>query len=239
VVDDEQHWSRQRFTIAHELAHIVLFSEFGDDPEALRHLRSPALWTVIERACNAAAAEVLMPAADVLSATERFGLDPEGLGGLQARYAVSWSALLVRLGEVLSLPVAVFRQHARHRSEEVQWRVHRFYGAGQGLWLPVGMTTRHFSVPVVEQAAANGLAEARLIIDAPRETEVWALASSLIEARECRRQEVLFGRRPPEEVARWPEVAVFLGKETPPDARRAFFDATGGRDPEFSNLTLW
>lgn len=239
IVDERQHWSRQRFTIAHELAHIVLFSEFGDDPKALRHLRSPELWPVIERACNAAAADLLMPSSDVVSAAARLGLGPEGLGGLQARYAVSWSALLVRLSEVLSLSVAVFRHFARHRSEPERWRVHRFYGAAQGFWLPAGMTTRHFSVPVVEQAATEGVAVAELIIDAPTEARVWAMASSLVEARECQKQEVLFGRRTPEEVSRWPEVAVFLGKGPSPDLCRAVVEPGSGREQESSNLTLW
>jgi IrrE N-terminal-like domain len=239
VVDDEQHWSRQRFTIAHELAHIVLFSEFVDDPEALRHLRSPELWPVVERACNVAAAELLMPADDVASATVRLGLGPESLGRLQARYAVSWSALLVRLSEVLALPVAVFRWHARHRSEPERWRVHRFYGAGQGLWFPVGMTTRHFSVPVVERGAAEGLAEAELIVDVPTEARIWALASSLVEARASHAQKVLFGRRPPEEGSRCPEVAVFLGTAGSPDPYQPVGGEDGARVEESPNLTLW
>lgn len=239
VVDDDQHWSRQRFTIAHELAHIVLFSEFVNDPEALRHLRSPELWPVVERACNVAAAELLMPADDIASATARFGLSPEGLGRLQARYAVSWSALLVRLSEVLALPVAVFRWHARHGSEPERWRVHRFYGAGQGLWFPAGMTTRHFSVPVVERAAAEGLAEADLIVDVPTEARISALASSLIEARASQVQEVLFGPRPPEEGSRWPEVAVFLGTSGSPDPHRPARGDGVARVEESPNLTLW
>jgi uncharacterized protein DUF955 len=211
AVEAGQHWSRQRFTIAHELAHIILFSEFAYDPEALRHLRSPELWSVVERACNAAAAELLMPGDDVRAVVGRAGLDPRGLSELHVRYAVSWSALLVRLSEVLCVPVVVFRRHARHMSEPERWRVHRVYGAAQGLWLPTGMTTRHLSVPVVEDAAAaDGIAEAELVIDVPAPARVRALAISLTHARDMPCQQGLFEHQPPEEPARWPEVAVFL-----------------------------
>ena len=250
VVEAGQHWSRQRFTIAHELAHIILFSEFADDPQALRRLRSPGLWSVVERACNAAAAELLMPAHDVSVAVGRAGLDPHGLSELQARYAVSWSALLVRLSEVLCVPVAVFRRHARHNAEPEQWRVHRLYGAAHGVWFPTGMTTRHLSVPVVEQAAALGVAETELVVDVPAPIRARVLASSLTQARENPRQEGLFDQLPPEEPARWPEVAVFLVPEgavqaplpfqpQPSSPSLADMRDPGGVDGGLQTLSLW
>lgn len=246
VVESRQHWLRQRFTIAHELAHIVLFSEFADEPDALRHLRSPELWSVVERACNAAAAELLMPADDVGAAIGRAGLDPRGLSELRLRYAVSWSALLVRLSEVLCVPVAVFRCHARNNSESEQWRVHRFYGAAHGVWLPAGMTTRHLSVPVVEQAATGGVAEAELVIDVPTLAPVRALAISLAQAREISRQEMLFEELPPEEPPRWPEVAVFLApagaaQQLPRRSPVLSGDTCdlGAADDDFRTLSLW
>lgn len=250
VVEAGQHWSRQRFTIAHELAHIILFSEFADDPRAMRRLRSHELWSVVERACNAAAAELLMPAADVSAAVGRAGLDPHGLGELRARYAVSWSALLVRLSEVLRVPVAVFRRHARHLAEPEQWRVYRLYGSAHGVWLPTGMTTRHLSVPVVEQAAAGGVAEAELVVDVPTPTRVRVVASSLAQARETRRQDGLFEQLPAEEPARWPEVAVFLVREgaahgllprrpQPPQVGIADVRDPGGAEGDFHTLSLW
>lgn len=250
VVDAMQHWSRQRFTVAHELAHIVLFSEFAGDPEALRNLRRPELWSAVERACNAAAAELLMPADDLGVAVEQTGLEPRGLSELHERYAVSWSALLVRLSEVFRVSVAVFRRHARHSSEPERWRVHRFYGAAHGVWLPTGMTTRHLSVPIVEHAAADGFAEAKLVVDAPTLTNLHASATSLVHARGIRPQQGLFEELPAEEPARWPEVAVFLVSGEGPDRlssllrRPLAVDAarrpgSNVADDDFRTLTLW
>ena len=248
VVDARQHWSRQRFTIGHELAHILLFAEFVGDEEALRRLRSPELWPVVERACNAAAAELLMPDDDVAAVVARAGLDPKALSELHSRYAVSWSALLVRLTEVLRVPVAVFRHHARHLGETEQWRVHRLYGAGHGLWIPTGMTTRHLSVGIVEDAGARGQAEARLMIDVPHPTTVRAVASSLTRARAIPRQQGLFEQLAPDEPACWAEVAVFLydqSDERWPDAGVPLGAAAPGGvespadGPSSPTLALW
>lgn len=249
VVDAGQHWARQRFTTAHEFAHVILFSEFADDPEALRRLRSPELWNVVERACNAAAAELLMPTDDVSATVGKVGLDPSGLSELHSRYAVSWSALLVRLSEVLQVPVAVFRRHARHSDEPEQWRVHRFYGAAHGVWLPTGITTRHLSAPVIEQSAIDGFAHADVVIDEPTPTRARVLATSLAHARKVPRQEGLFDELPPEP-SRWPEVAAFLvpASSSPTHAALArgpsssSIDAGRGShavDTESRTLSLW
>lgn len=212
VVDRNAHWTRQRFTCAHELAHILLFKEFADDAGALRRLRSHEESSRVERACNAAAAELLMPTHDLAAEVGRSGLGPMGLSHLQARYAVSWSALLVRLTEVLAAPLVVFRRHARHSREAIAWRVHRMYGAAHGIWLPAGLTTRHLDHSIVEDAAADGIGYAAALTverSGIRETVV-GLAASLNAARAMPQQHPLFDQQPHEEASRWPEVVTFL-----------------------------
>lgn len=212
VIDRDAHWTRQRFTCAHELAHILLFKEFADDPKALRRLRSHEESARVERACNAAAAELLMPTHDLAAEVGRLGLGPVGLSHLQARYAVSWSALLVRLTEVLTAPLVIFRRHARHSREAIAWRVHRMYGAAHGIWLPTGLTTRHLDHGIVEEAAADGIGYAAALTverSGMRETVIgWA--ASLNAARAVPQQHALFDQQPHEEPSRWPEVATFL-----------------------------
>lgn len=212
VVDRDARWTRQRFTCAHELAHILLFKEFADDAEALRRLRSHEESARVERACNAAAAELLMPTHDLAAEVGCSGLGPVGLSYLQGRYAVSWSALLVRLTEVLAAPLVVFRRHARHSREAVAWRVHRMYGATRGIWLPAGLTTRHLDHSIVEDAAADGIGYAAALTverSGTRETVVgWA--ASLNAARAAPQQHALFDQQPHEEANWWPEVVTFL-----------------------------
>jgi hypothetical protein len=212
VVDRDAHWTRQRFTCAHELAHILLFAEFVDDQRALKRLRSPEESPQVERVCNAAAAEMLMPTHDMAAAIRQSGLGPVGLSQLQARYAVSWSALLVRLTEVLSAPLAVFRRHARHQSEPVAWRVHRMYGATHGIWLPSGLTTSHLDPDIVEEAARHGIgyAAALTVERSGPPTTVLGWAASLNVARAVPQQHALFAQPQHEEASRWPEVGLLL-----------------------------
>jgi hypothetical protein len=237
VVDERQHWARQRFTLAHELAHVLLFQEFADDTAALKRLRSQDEWRSVERLCNAAAAELLMPSEDLATAIRRWGLGPDGLSHLHARYAVSWAALLVRVSEVLRAPATVFRHHARHNREEERWRVHRHYGAALGIWLPEGMTTRHLSSDIVAAAASAGTAtvESGFSIDlAPAAAERLPFAASLTAARRRPKQRMLFDHAPEEPSPRWDEVVLFLREPT-----SATPPASASETPQGQPLTLW
>ena len=51
--------NRQRFTIAHEIGHAILFKSLSERPEALAGLRDPAnSWADVEALCDVAAGRV-------------------------------------------------------------------------------------------------------------------------------------------------------------------------------------
>jgi len=93
--------ARRRFSLAHELGHVVLFLAKPALSSRLRHDAPP-----IERWCNAFAAELLIPGEWVtrhFRATELS--DPlEAIGLLSGRYEVSREAMKTRILELL--PVA-------------------------------------------------------------------------------------------------------------------------------------
>jgi Zn-dependent peptidase ImmA (M78 family) len=104
-VNSQHHPNRQRFTIAHELAHIVLHPEeltkaVHVDKGSLRRDRVSAQGTDdLEIEANAFAAELLMPE-ELLSAAldEKLDLeDPQVLESLANRFRVSLIALQHRL----------------------------------------------------------------------------------------------------------------------------------------------
>jgi Zn-dependent peptidase ImmA (M78 family) len=104
-VNSQHHPNRQRFTIAHELAHIVLHPEelakaVHVDKGSLRRDRVSAQGTDdLEVEANAFAAELLMPE-ELLSAAldEKIDLeDPQVLESLANRFRVSLMALQHRL----------------------------------------------------------------------------------------------------------------------------------------------
>lgn len=105
---------RQRFTIAHELAHLLMGDEQGvhldEDILDAAHQRLPS-----ERRANAFAAALLMPEHGLRAAVGTAGLDDAGFSRLACDLRVSPSALAVRL-ESLRLIDAGRRDRFRRHS---------------------------------------------------------------------------------------------------------------------------
>lgn len=97
--------TRQRFTVAHEVAHLLLHSGrdlFLDRNFSVRHRDDTSANAVNpdEMAANAFAAELLMPAAMLARAIGLGGVDVEGDGlieRLSLAYRVSQQAMTIRL----------------------------------------------------------------------------------------------------------------------------------------------
>ena len=97
LVNPEEPEHRRRFTIAHEIGHVVL-GHVRPGEKALRDPHRP--WSFLdedarERAANYFAAELLMPEKTVLHAIEK--LDDPTLANLANLFAVSRSAMEIRL----------------------------------------------------------------------------------------------------------------------------------------------
>jgi len=108
VVNHKHSPVRQRFTIAHELGHLVLHK--GEPVHVdegfrinLRDPRSATAEEVEEIEANAFAANLLMPAAWLKREIDRDQLDPsdeDALGRLATRYGVSLHAMALRLASL-------------------------------------------------------------------------------------------------------------------------------------------
>ncbi len=86
---------RQRFTIAHELAHFILHKPLIGDELTDDALYRSGLSNGVEAEANAMAADILMPRAEVL----RFTRDREMTSAAMAKkFDVSQSAMDIRLG---------------------------------------------------------------------------------------------------------------------------------------------
>jgi Zn-dependent peptidase ImmA (M78 family) len=107
-VHSEQAETRKRFTIAHEIGHLIMHE--ADDGEEVHvdklfrvHLRSPASSTaedVAEIEANAFAAALLMPEEMVREDVRKLTLDfedPQDIQRLAERYGVSSQAMTFRL----------------------------------------------------------------------------------------------------------------------------------------------
>jgi uncharacterized protein DUF955 len=86
-------WTRQRFTFAHELAHLIL------DPGKATSARRCVVSSGLERACDAVASELLMPLDEVGRLTARQG-SVDVLVSLARHFGVSLQAAAVRVKEI-------------------------------------------------------------------------------------------------------------------------------------------
>jgi len=94
--------ARRRFSIAHEIAHVLLFEGVASEPHlmpAIAHrLRNP----VVERVCDRAAAELLMPADTFRDSLLSARFDWNHVMRLAGQFQVSHTAVLVRVADVLA-----------------------------------------------------------------------------------------------------------------------------------------
>ena len=122
VVNNQQSQSRQKFSLAHELGHILLNQELSNASRAdgwvtLQRDRA------IEKKCNRLAGSMLMPRSAFLRDAGRAPLSPFGLRWLAGQFGVSlWSAA-IRWGEVGPQHLAVFKSSlsSRTRRPAIEW----------------------------------------------------------------------------------------------------------------------
>lgn len=154
-----RNWRRARFTLAHEISH-VLIAKVLSDKELIENLAgTEAEYWQLERLCNIGAAELLMPRPHFRSQLSAANLTAERLLQLYDMYLVSREALVWRIGETIPRGAVLrWRCYARSSEEANRLRVVSSYPPYQGSkirpWLPKGATTRH--APQIPQHGLGG-----------------------------------------------------------------------------------
>lgn len=116
-------FGRIRYSICHEIAHTF----FQDCRERIRHRgvshdAGPNGWE-LELLCNLGAAELLMPIGSLRDLQAELDISIDRVLQLRSRFDVSTEALLLRLVELTSFPVAVFAASVRSGTAEGNYRV--------------------------------------------------------------------------------------------------------------------
>jgi hypothetical protein len=152
-------WRRWRFTVAHELAHLILIRSLPGD--LLESLADPDSHAEVERLCDVGAAHLLMPGDAFDQAVLYAGVSPQGLRTMYDEFLVSWSALLVRLSERFEANAALWSPRQRDADGELM-RVVQSFGTPNGpLWLPPGLSERYLTEPIVRVALRDASAACR------------------------------------------------------------------------------
>ncbi|WES64098.1 ImmA/IrrE family metallo-endopeptidase [Microbacter sp. GSS18] len=157
---------RRRFSVAHEIGHILLFSAVADQPTLVRQLRGKATFADVERLCNLGAAHVLMPTG-VVAETLRTLLPPTGksVEALATRFRVSLEAAARRIVEVSPEWSVIFWELSTTHPRGQAWRTSGQHQRDDAPYLPPGQSSsRRLQPDVVAEAALRGEASAAKVL---------------------------------------------------------------------------
>jgi hypothetical protein len=159
---DSSNWRRERFTIAHEIAHVLVFSAWSVATKATDlELIDAHDERELESLCNLGAAELLMPTNALAEQVEALGVAPRGLQRLYDACLVSYETMLYRIAEITpSSAVILWRKHARRPAEVEKLRVvtsyQRYQTSAHAPWLPKGCTVAHVRPDIVSASYFGG-----------------------------------------------------------------------------------
>lgn len=136
-------WRRNRFTIAHELTHLMLFKVLGSPLNSFARKQHD----LIEQLCDIGASELLINDEELDKRLRLYGLNTEGLKTLYDCFMVSYDTLFTRLSDMFTCNIVIWKNYARHRKEEQEYRIYRHFpiykDSIKSIWLPNGCTVKH------------------------------------------------------------------------------------------------
>lgn len=122
VINERAPETRRAYSLAHELAHIMLLeleSSAEGLPKAKRYRSANEKWKAEERLCDAIAAELLMPEENFLEKIQRFGRSMQHLSRLAEMFETSLTSTAIRFWELLPEPCYLISWKPRAREREV------------------------------------------------------------------------------------------------------------------------
>jgi hypothetical protein len=119
--------SIKRFTIAHEIGHIILTDVLANNPSHLRKTMLSSSWESIEKLCDYAAAQILVPDEDFVESIGKFGLTTEGIEKIRNQYQVSYEVIFRKFVDIFS-PSAIILWKSRGTGlvDEIAPRIIRY-----------------------------------------------------------------------------------------------------------------
>lgn len=141
---------RARFSIAHEMAHVILIRALG--PDAIDASESDlASYQAVERLCDFAASHLLLPREQLAAALTERGIGRGGTSELTSLFEVSQEALFRSIADLVpDGSVLLWRRYRRNPREDLTWRVWGSYAplhaTSNRPWLPRGCTLKHLAI---------------------------------------------------------------------------------------------
>lgn len=150
---------RRRFSISHEIGHILLFSAVANRAELVRELRSQALYSQVERLCNLGAARILMPTDEFERKLAVFSMPTlPAIESMASVFFVSLEAAARRVTEIRGEWSVMFWELATDHPRGAAWRTAQGQQRDGGVFLPSGMSSSRLKPDIVAAAALEGSA---------------------------------------------------------------------------------
>jgi len=147
-----EHRYRQRFTLAHEIGHVLLSRSKGRNQVAERYFRC-SNDSQLERACDRIAGRLILPPRELRQEVERHGHGLSDLVGVARRFEVSWQAFGFAMSELFDDRILICWRHSDlSGSKRPAYRV-AWSASGSGTFIPKGAASGND--PLVEQCVSE------------------------------------------------------------------------------------
>jgi Zn-dependent peptidase ImmA (M78 family) len=142
-----KNWRRQRFTIAHEIFHVILFDLFSDTVDF-----NNVDLKKVEYICNLGASEILVPKLEIKKDILNKQINLDLIEKLVEKYMVSYSVIFRKINQLNpEISIYIWRKYARKLEEKNEYRVFQAFQEYtkdfKYPYLPKGCTTKHLSLP--------------------------------------------------------------------------------------------
>jgi len=148
-ISKKKNWRRNRFTIAHELSHIIIYNIINSRVKIERNQHDG-----IEALCDIGATELLINEDELGRILTTNGLNTEGVKFMYDKFLVSYDTLFTRLSDFLNMNIVIWKKHSRNDLEKEEFRVFRHFpkykNSDKTTWLPNGCTMKHISPNIFE-----------------------------------------------------------------------------------------
>lgn len=206
----DKSWRRQRFTVGHEIGHLVLFRLAERSRELARALNDPDNWEEVERLCDQTAAELLMPADSVLADLISTRGPADQLKYLYDRYLVSRAAISRRVVELCPQSGIGLWSRAMTTRGLIAPRLISWTSSSGVPFVPKGISSSRLAPDVITRAYA--VEPARHELTSLRTRDGLLFSASVAQSWPRRRSLPVFdGMKVPEEGLRPFEVVSFHG----------------------------
>jgi hypothetical protein len=155
---------RRRFSIAHEIGHILIYEAVADEPALVREVNAPVLRPVVEFLCNLAAANLLMPVEATRSLIADYpDMNAQMLPELAEHFFVSYEAMARRIVELDDRWELVVWDWTTDHPRGAAWRTSPSQSRTGRSFVPAGMSSSRLNPDIVRRAADDGFAASDVV----------------------------------------------------------------------------